>query len=112
MVNVFKQTTMGGTKGLSMREAEINDLVVRSSLPTLLHWGDRLSMRYSIEARPFYLFQEFRDWSNRLPASEALKDGYNKWPLRKALVKRKDFDAIAYDTRKFGYSTTSDILAD
>ncbi|MFM7013196.1 MAG: asparagine synthetase B family protein [Betaproteobacteria bacterium] len=111
MVSVYKQTTMGGAaNGLSTRVAEINDLIARSSLPTLVHWGDRLSMRYSIEARPFYLFQEFRDWSNGLPASEALKDGYNKWPLRKALA-RKDFDAIAFNTRKFGYSTTSDIFS-
>ncbi len=112
MVNVYKQMTMGGTaNGLSMRIAEINDLIARSSLPTLVHWGDRLSMRYSVEARPFYLFQEFREWSNGLPAAEALKDGYNKWPLRKALAQRKDFDAIAFNTRKFGYSTTSEVFS-
>lgn len=107
-----KSTSLGGpADGRSMRVAEINDLVGRSSLPTLVHWGDRLSMRYSIEARPFYLFQEFRDWSNELPATEALQDGYNKWPLRKNLAQRHDLPGVAFNARKFGYSTSSDIFS-
>lgn len=109
---LLKRTSLGGQAfGRSMRVAEINDLVGRSSLPTLVHWGDRLSMRYSIEARPFYLFQEFRDWSNGLPATEALKDGYNKWPLRKSLAQRYDLTAVAFNARKLGYTTSSDIFS-
>lgn len=112
LLTLLKRTSLGGQVNVrSMRVAEINDLVGRSSLPALVHWGDRLSMRYSIEARPFYLFQEFRDWSNGLPATEALQAGYNKWPLRKSLVRRYDLTAVAFNTHKFGYSTSSDIFS-
>lgn len=105
-----KRTSLGGPADCwSMRVAEINDLVGRSSLPTLVHWGDRLSMRYSIEARPFYLFQEFRDWSNQLPATSALQSGYNKWPLRKSLAQRHNLGVVAYNARKLGYHTAHDI---
>ena len=107
-----KRTSLGGPAvGWSARVSEINDLVGRSSLPTLVHWGDRLSMRYSVEARPFYLFQEFRDWSNGLPTTAALHNGYNKWPLREMLAQQHDLSALAFNTRKFGYSTTFDIFS-
>ncbi len=111
LLALHKRTSLGGpAAGRSMRVAEINDLVGRSSLPTLVHWGDRLSMRYSIEARPFYLFQEFRDWSNGLPATAALQSGYNKWPLRDSLAQRHDLAAVAFNARKYGYHTAYDMF--
>jgi asparagine synthase (glutamine-hydrolysing) len=109
---LHKRTSLGGPAvGWSTRVSEINDLVGRSSLPTLVHWGDRLSMRYGVEARPFYLFQEFRDWSNGLPATVALHNGYNKWPLRERLAQQYDLSALAFNTRKLGYSTAFDIFS-
>lgn len=109
---VLQRTSFGNTRRQEpFRSSEINDLVTRASLPTLVHWGDRLSMRYSVEARPFYLFQEFLDWSKGLRASEALVGGYNKWPLRAILANHYGLSDVAFNTRKYGYSTTADAFS-
>jgi asparagine synthase (glutamine-hydrolysing) len=108
LLNIQRRTSLGGPiTNKQSRVSEINDLVGRSSLPTLVHWGDRLSMRYSLEARPFYLFQEFRDWSNGLLAAQALSNGYNKWPLRNQLARVHSLPEVAFNPRKLGYSTVS-----
>jgi asparagine synthase (glutamine-hydrolysing) len=109
----FHRRTSSGSaaNSVSMKTSEIQDLAFHSSLPTLVQWGDRLSMHYSVEARPFYLFQEFLDWSTQLAPSMALSDGYNKWPMRKALASRYGLSDVAYNAKKFGYSTTGETFS-
>jgi asparagine synthase (glutamine-hydrolysing) len=96
---------MGGDDQLSSRQQAVIALLWNNSLPTLMHWGDRLSMRHSIEARPFYLSRTFYAWSMMQRSAQVLQNGFNKYPLRQVLASRYRLDHIAWQARKLGYSS-------
>ncbi len=58
-----------------------------SNLQTVLHRNDRISMAASIESRPPFLENRLLDFAMHLPRSMKLKDGRNKWIVRKAAEK-------------------------
>ena len=57
----------------------------RDSLPSLLHWEDRNSMAFSLEARVPYLDYRIVDFAMGLPASERINGLTTKYALRRAL---------------------------
>ena len=59
--------------------------LVAQNLPALLHYEDRSSMAFSIEARVPFLDEELVEFVFALPAEYKLRDGETKWVLRQAL---------------------------
>lgn len=55
-------------------------------LPSLLHYEDRNSMAFSIEARVPFLDHRLVEFAFALPARHKLRHGETKWVLRKALT--------------------------
>ncbi len=55
-------------------------------LPSLLHYEDRNSMAFSIEARVPFLDHRLVEFAFALPARFMLRDGETKWLLRRALA--------------------------
>lgn len=80
-------------------------LMCSSSLPALLRYEDRNSMRFSIESRtPFADDRRLVETVFAIPASYKIHEGYSKWLLREAM---KDFlpSAIYARTDKVGFAT-------
>jgi asparagine synthase (glutamine-hydrolysing) len=80
-------------------------LMCSSSLPALLRYEDRNSMRFSIESRtPFADDRRLVETVFAIPASYKIHEGYSKWLLREAM---KDFlpGAIYARTDKIGFAT-------
>jgi asparagine synthase (glutamine-hydrolysing) len=69
----------------SIGERQKTDLTF-SSIPTLLHHEDRISMAHSVESRLPFLDYELAEFVVRCPVSVKLRDGWSKWLLRSALV--------------------------
>jgi asparagine synthase (glutamine-hydrolysing) len=59
--------------------------LVAQNLPALLHYEDRSSMAFSIEARVPFLDEELVEFVFALPGEYLLRDGETKWVLRQAL---------------------------
>ncbi|MBW2059863.1 MAG: asparagine synthase C-terminal domain-containing protein, partial [Deltaproteobacteria bacterium] len=60
-------------------------LLTSTSLPALLHYEDRSSMAYSIEARVPFLDHRLVDFIFSLPTDQILRDGMTKVILRRAM---------------------------
>lgn len=81
--------------------------VTRDVIPSLLHYEDRNSMAFSIEARTPFLDYRLIEYALTLPGPEKVRDGQTKWLFRQAMegvtpaavLGRKD---------KMGYSTPVD----
>lgn len=81
--------------------------VTRDVIPSLLHYEDRNSMAFSIEARTPFLDYRLIEYALTLPGPEKVRDGQTKWLFRRAMegvtpapvLERKD---------KMGYSTPVD----
>jgi asparagine synthase (glutamine-hydrolysing) len=56
-----------------------------TNLPALLHYEDRNSMAFSIEARVPYLDTEFTNYIAYLPHNQKIRNGVTKFALRNAL---------------------------
>lgn len=56
-----------------------------TNLPALLHYEDRNSMAFSIEARVPYLDTEFTNYIASLPHDQKIRNGVTKFSLRNAL---------------------------
>ncbi len=67
----------------TLNEALETDLM-RANLPYLLHWEDRTSMAFSIEARVPYLDYRVVEFLASLPADQKIRGGVTKFILRKA----------------------------
>ena len=67
----------------TLSEALETDLM-RANLPYLLHWEDRTSMAFSIEARVPYLDYRVVEFLASLPADQKIRNGVTKFILRKA----------------------------
>lgn len=80
-------------------------LMCSSSLPALLRYEDRNSMRFSIESRtPFADDRRLVEAVFAIPASYKIHNGYSKWLLREAM---RDFlpEKIYKRTDKIGFAT-------
>jgi asparagine synthase (glutamine-hydrolysing) len=78
--------------------------VVSTSLPALLHYEDRNSMAFSIEARVPFLDHRLVELALRLPSHLKINGSWTKWALRKAaepVLPAK----VAWRRSKLGYPT-------
>lgn len=63
----------------------LHNEIFKTNLPSLLHFEDRNSMAFSIEARVPYLDTEFTNYIASLPYNQKIRDGITKIALRNAL---------------------------
>jgi asparagine synthase (glutamine-hydrolysing) len=80
------------------------DQIVSSSLPALLHYEDRNSMAFSLEARVPFLDYRIVEFALGLDPSYKISSSWTKWVLRKAaaeVLPRK----VAWRRSKLGYPT-------
>lgn len=61
------------------------DQLTRGSLPMLLHWEDRNSMHFGVEARVPFLDHDLVAASLALPTADKIRRGVTKWALREAM---------------------------
>ncbi len=73
---------LGATNGVAERQK--TDLI-RTSIPSLLHHEDRISMAHSVETRLPFLDYELVEFAVNSPISLKLQGGWSKWMLRNAL---------------------------
>ncbi|MFA6671159.1 MAG: asparagine synthase (glutamine-hydrolyzing) [Methanoculleus sp.] len=59
--------------------------LMRANLPYLLHWEDRTSMAFSIEARVPFLDYRVVEFLASLPADQKIRGGVTKFILRRAI---------------------------
>ncbi|WOX58349.1 asparagine synthase (glutamine-hydrolyzing) [Methanoculleus receptaculi] len=59
--------------------------LMRANLPYLLHWEDRTSMAFSIEARVPFLDYRVVEFLASLPVDQKIRGGVTKFVLRKAI---------------------------
>ena len=59
--------------------------ITATNLPLLLHWGDRNSMAFSIEARLPFLDHRLMEYLASLPLDQKIRDGITKHVLRRAI---------------------------
>jgi asparagine synthase (glutamine-hydrolysing) len=78
--------------------------LVRQSIPALLHYEDRNSMAFGVEARVPYLDHRIVEFALGLPDAVKLRRTWTKWPLRK-VAERVLPDKVAWRRSKFGYPT-------
>ncbi|MEE4300109.1 MAG: asparagine synthase (glutamine-hydrolyzing) [Pseudomonadales bacterium] len=76
-------------------------------LPSLLHYGDAISMAHSIECRQPFLDYRLVEFVFRLRSEQKIKGGRTKAPLRGYLM-RAGQEAIARRADKVGYMTPVD----
>jgi len=84
--------------------AELYALLTRFSLPQLLHYEDRNSMAFSIEARVPFLDYRLIEYTFALPPDQKIKGGWTKAILRAAL---RDIlpEPVRMRTDKMGFVT-------
>lgn len=78
--------------------------LVQQSIPALLHYEDRNSMAFSIEARVPYLDHRIVEFALALDPSVKIKDTWTKWVLRKA-VEPVMPKSVTWRRSKLGYPT-------
>ncbi|MFA5221206.1 MAG: asparagine synthase (glutamine-hydrolyzing) [Methanoregula sp.] len=91
----------------SLDQALHEDLISKN-LPYLLHWEDRTSMAFSLEARVPYLDYRLVEFVASLPQDQKIRNGITKFVLRKAingLVPEK----IRCRMDKKGFSTPEEV---
>lgn len=75
-----------------------------TSLPALLHYEDRNSMAYSLEARVPFLDYRIIEFAFSLNSSFKLHGSWTKWALRK-VAERSLPSSVAWRRSKMGYPT-------
>jgi len=83
--NAFQQAPSGLGAQSSLAERQKTDLTY-SSIPTLLHHEDRMSMAHSIESRLPFLDYKLVEFAVNCAPSLKLRDGWSKWILRNAMT--------------------------
>ncbi len=78
--------------------------VTASNLPLLLHWEDRNSMAFSIEARVPFLDYRLVEYLASLPLDQKIRGGVTKYVLRRA-IRGLVPDAIRCRMDKMGFVT-------
>ncbi|MDD5420504.1 MAG: asparagine synthase (glutamine-hydrolyzing), partial [Methanomicrobiaceae archaeon] len=79
-----------------------------ANLPYMLHWEDRTSMAFSIEARVPYLDYRLVEFLASLPDDQRIRNGVTKFVLRKAIEGIVP-EVIRCRMDKRGFSTPEDI---
>lgn len=76
----------------------------QSGLLKLLHYGDAVSMMYSLESRLPFMDYRLVEYSFKLPAEFKIKEGFGKYIHRVAM---KDLlpEYVTFDRRKIGFDT-------
>jgi asparagine synthase (glutamine-hydrolysing) len=82
----------------------LHDQVTATSVPALLHYEDRNSMAFSVEARVPFLDHRIVEFALSLPSSFKIRGSWTKWVLRKA-ASRVVPPRIAWRRSKMGYPT-------
>ena len=82
--------------------------VVASNLPLLLHWEDRNSMAFSIEARVPFLDYRLVEYLAGLPLDQKVRHGVTKYVLRRA-IRGLVPDAIRCRMDKMGFVTPEEV---
>lgn len=77
-------------------------------LPMLLRYADRNAMAFSREGRFPFLDYDLVDFCQRMPDDILLKDGWQKWPLRKSTSGIMP-EQIRWRADKVGYAAPLDI---
>ncbi|MDD3933413.1 MAG: asparagine synthase (glutamine-hydrolyzing) [Methanoculleus sp.] len=85
-------------------DAVLKREVVASNLPLLLHWEDRNSMAFSIEARVPFLDYRLVEYLAGLPLDQKVRCGVTKYVLRRA-IRGLVPDAIRCRMDKMGFVT-------
>ncbi|MCC7517940.1 MAG: asparagine synthase (glutamine-hydrolyzing) [Verrucomicrobiae bacterium] len=82
--------------------------IERNNLPMLLHWEDRNSMRFGVEAR--LPFMDFRlvEFALSLPSSLKMAGDFTKAPLREAMRGRVP-DLVLQRRDKMGFATSEEV---
>lgn len=78
--------------------------ITRDIIPSLLHYEDRNSMAFSIEARTPFLDYRLIEYVLSLPGPDKVRDGQSKWLFRNAM-RGVTPEAILDRKDKMGYST-------
>ncbi len=78
--------------------------LVQQSIPALLHYEDRNSMAFSIEARVPFLDYRIVEFALGLDASWKIKDTWTKWVLRQSVSDIMP-PSVAWRRSKLGYPT-------
>ncbi|WP_369792237.1 asparagine synthetase B [Methanoculleus sp. MH98A] len=82
--------------------------VTASNLPLLLHWEDRNSMAFSIEARVPFLDYRLVEYLAGLPLDQKIRGGVTKHVLRRA-IRGLVPDAVRCRTDKMGFVTPEEV---
>lgn len=82
----------------------LQDQLVNSSLPALLHYEDRNSMAFSLEARVPFLDYRIVEFALSLDPKYKISSTWTKWVLRKAVEKIVP-TKVAWRRSKMGYPT-------
>jgi asparagine synthase (glutamine-hydrolysing) len=82
--------------------------IVASNLPLLLHWEDRNSMAFSIEARVPFLDYRLVEYLASLPLDQKIRGGVTKYVLRKA-IRGLVPDTIRCRMDKMGFVTPEEV---
>jgi asparagine synthase (glutamine-hydrolysing) len=82
--------------------------LLATNLPALLHWEDRNSMAFSIEARVPYLDHRVVEFLAALPLCQKIRNGVSKYILRKAM-KGLVPEAIRCRMDKMGFVTPEEV---
>jgi asparagine synthase (glutamine-hydrolysing) len=80
------------------------DQVTSTSLPALLHYEDRNSMAFSLEARVPFLDHRLVEFALRLPSHYKINGSWTKWILRQAAAPVLP-EQVAWRRSKMGYPT-------
>jgi asparagine synthase (glutamine-hydrolysing) len=78
--------------------------LVQQSIPALLHYEDRNSMAFSLEARVPYLDHRIVEFALGLDPAHKIRNGWTKWVLRKAAEPVLP-QSVAWRRSKLGYPT-------
>jgi asparagine synthase (glutamine-hydrolysing) len=105
--NYNREQTFTG-KFKSNLKSQLYSLFMYASLPALLHYEDRNSMAFSIEARVPFLDYRFVEYIFSLPPNQKIKNGMTKPVLRNAM-KGILPEKVRIRTDKMGFVTTESI---
>ena len=94
-------------RGMRLRRLA-GETLLYNGLPTLLRYADRNAMAFSREVRLPFLDYDLVDFCLRLPDRFLIRDGWQKWILRKA-ADRVVPPSISWRADKVGYAAPLDV---
>ncbi|GMN12038.1 asparagine synthase (glutamine-hydrolyzing) [Croceitalea sp. MTPC9] len=89
------------------KETRVNKMLKtqhKNGLENLLHYGDAISMMYSLESRLPFMDYKLVEFAFKLPAQYKIQQGFGKYIHRKAMEDVLP-DDITYDRSKIGFKS-------